>query len=618
MNDKFVHGNKWLHFTILLVAILIAYLKIFHAGFMSWDDGEYVLHNKDITGFGYIGDWFSKFYLGNYHPLTMLSYAVDFAIGGTHPLIYHIINLLLHVGTAWALYLFIKRLSGEGVVALFVALLFAVHPVQTESVSWIAERKTVLSGVFYVLALWQYTRYVATPSVTRLAVVTLLGIAAMLSKGTAVTLPLALLATDIWLGRNIADKNAWLPKLPLFALSVLFGIVAIKAQGSAKFLNLHPEYGLFDSVVYAGYAYVQYIINLLAPFRLSVIYPYPPAIGAVQYLYLVLAIAILALGIIAYRKRWYVLSGSIAFYTVNIIFVLQFIQFGESLMADRYMYIACIGILYPLVSYLYKWLAQRSKKAVATGISAGLATLLLVQTFVRNDIWLSDLNFFTAILDTFPNSSVAHYSVGALYMKDGDYAAAERHLNAAVSIDPQNYKAWHSRGALYLRQGKAMEALDALNKSIELNEYIKAYFSRAMLYEGTGKPDLAIADIDKVLAAQPQNARAWYIKGDCLEQKSDMASAVEHYSRAIEFENTEPLFYIRRGLLLSKQNKNAPALDDLERAVALDPRSGEAVYYRGIIKYRNRQEPCADLRSALKLGYTQAREALDKLCKGAQ
>lgn len=608
--------NRWLHFGILVVAILIAYSKMLHAGFMSWDDGEYVLHNKDITAIGgaQLSAWFSGFYIGNYHPLTMLSYAIDHLMGGDNPLVYHVTNLLLHAVNSCILYLFIKKLQPHSLVALFVALLFAVHPSQTESVSWIAERKTVLCAFFYLLAMLQYTVYVSVPSTKKMLIVTLLGVAAMLSKGIAVALPLSLVAVDIWLRRDIRKTGVWTEKLPLILPGLIIGMVAIKAQASAKFLGLHPEYGVWDAVLYAAYAYVQYLFHLFVPVGLSVIYPYPPG-GAVLYLYLLAAIGIVGLGYVAWRRQWQVLLGGLVFYTANIALLLQFVQVGETVMADRYMYIAGIGIIFPAVYYLFSWLQKAGREVVATIGSAIIGAVLLALTFVRNDIWLSDLNFFNAILDTFPTATVAQYSVGALYMKMGDYAAAEEHLTLAVQLDPNNYKAWSNKGALHLRQGRVADALDALNRCLALNEYPKAYFSRAMLYQGTNKPDLAIADANKVLESQPQNARAYYIKADCLEQLGNSRDAMDNYNRAISYDDKEPLFYIRRGLLFVAMKQNQPALSDLEKAVSLNSESGEALYYRGIVKYQMGQSPCPDLRNALNHGYKQAGETIGKLCR---
>ena len=616
--------NKWLHITLLVAAIVVAYSKIFHAGFISWDDYEYVVHNKDIRGFsaGNIVAWFSKFYIGNYHPLTICSYAFDYLFGGAQPLVYHLTNILLHTGNAIILYFFINRLLARTEragqpnksVGLFVALLFALHPVQTESVSWVAERKTLLCAFFYLMALFQYVGYVAAPSFKKMAVVILLGLAAMLSKGIGVALPLSLIAVDIWLARDLRNKKVWLEKLPLLFIAVVIGIIAINAQAAEKALGMHAEHNMLNTLLFAADAYVQYIVHLFVPVKLSVIYPYPLEVGVPEYLCLVVAIDILALAVIAYRKKWYILCGAIVFYTVNIVFVLQFIQFGECLMADRYLYIAGIGVIFPAVYYLFIGLQKASKQFAAIVVISAIALALLTMTFFRNDIWLSDLDFFTSILNTFPNSSVAQYSVGALYTRMGEYDVAETHLNKAVQIDPNNYKAWYDKGALHLRQGRVEDALDALNKCIAIKEYSKAYFSRAMLYVGTGKPALAIADADRVLADQPQNARAYYVKADCLEQQGNVQAALDNYTEAITYEGTEPLFLIRRGLALAKLNRNKEALADLDNAVSLNGNNGEAFYYRGIIKYRSGQNPCNDFNAALKHGYKEAAAAIAQFC----
>jgi tetratricopeptide (TPR) repeat protein len=331
-----------------------------------------------------------------------------------------------------------------------------------------------------------------------------------------------------------------------------------------------------------------------------------------------LAVGITTLAVIAYRRKWYILCGSIVFYTVNIALLLQFIQFGETLMADRYLYIACIGILFPVVYYLFSWCSKMGKDVIAIVVGAGIAGVLLLMTFLRNDIWLSDFNFYTSIAETFPESPVAHYSLGALYMRQGKYPEAEQHMDLAVALDPGNYKAWYNKGSLYLREGKPMESLDALNKCLVLNEYTKAYFSRAMLYQGTGKPQLAIADADKVLKDQPQNARAYYIKADSYEQLGELERALENYNSAIQYDDKEPLFFIRRGLANGKANRGSLALADLNTAVTLNKDNSEAFYYRGMIKVKVGQSGCDDFRTALRLGYRQAQAAIDKFCAPAK
>src|SRR5690606_10714756 len=304
-----------------------------------------------------------------------------------------------------------------------------------------------------------------------------------------------------------------------------------------------------DTIVFAGYAYVQYIVQLFVPAKLSVLYPYPAAIAPVHIVYLVIAILAMALAVVAWRKKWFLLCGGIAFYTVNIALVLQFVQFGEVLMADRYLYIASIGIWLPVVYYPYTFLKERSKSYAGTIGYSFLAAVFLFLTFTRYDIWMSELNFWQAIVNTFPNSSVAQSSLGGIYLNEGDYGRALQHIDQAVATDPNNHKAWYNKGVVHLRQGKPGEALRALDRAIAIQPEAKALFTRALLYQQIGKPVLAMTDIEQVLAREPQNARAYFIKGSCMEALNNLEGAGKNYTKAILYEQNEPLFHIRRGVV---------------------------------------------------------------------
>jgi Tfp pilus assembly protein PilF len=614
--QKDLHKSNWLHIAILIIATLLAYSKIFNAGFITWDDPLYVINNKDIQGLGVeqMSKWFSQYYVGNYHPLTMLSYAIDFMLGKTAPFIYHLTNILFHIANALLVYVFAKRVTSHIWVALFVALLFAMHPTQTESVSWIAERKNVLYGFFFLSAMNVYTGYAKDEKNVKLLWVVLLGIASMLSKAAAISLPFALFAIDIWMQRPLGKAKVWLEKLPLFILAGIVVYVGINAQSEGEFLNLHPEYTAKHTIIFAGYAYVQYIIQLLLPVKLSVLYPYPESIGALHVIFLVLAIGIVALGVIAYRKKWWLLAGGGVFYTANIAIVLQFVQFGEVLMADRYLYIACLGIWIPAVAYLYQWSEKKSMRTAALAACSIISLSFLAITYQRNEIWMSELNFWKAIVETFPNSSVAQSSLGGVYLQEGNYAEADAHLNNAIQADPNNYKAWYNRGVIYLRQRKPNESLQALDKAIAIKEYPKALFTRALLFQQAGEPMRALVDIEKVLEKEPENGRAHFIKGDCLEKQGNLQNALNSYTQAIAFDN-DPLFYMRRGIINAKLSQNAAAISDLETAIQLKPGSGEGWYWLGMARHNAGQSPCKDLGEAAKRGYQEAQAAMASLCK---
>jgi tetratricopeptide (TPR) repeat protein len=292
---------------------------------------------------------------------------------------------------------------------------------------------------------------------------------------------------------------------------------------------------------------------------------------------------------------------------------LQFIRFGEAIIADRYLYMASLGIFLPFAHYLYLLLSNNLKLFIAI---AGSVTLLLsILSFNRNYSWQSDMNFYTALLQTFPTSSVAHSSLGTLYMQQGNLDLAEIHLNKATRLDPENYKAWHSKGALHSRQGRAMDALESLNRSIAIYNYPKAYFSRAMLHLSTGRSDLALSDIKQVLTTQPDNARAWYIQGACLSRSGKISEAIESYSRALSIDRSVPLYYIGRGKALIADAQFTRAAADLKIAIQQQPRNGECYYFLGLALQGNNTNPCAAWQKAISLGYKNAESAWANSCR---
>lgn len=602
-----------LRYALLILAVLLAYAKIFKAGFINWDDPEYVLQNPDITSFSWehISNWFSHFYVGNYQPFTVLSYAIDFAIGKDQPFVYHVVNILLHTVNALMIFVLAKKLFGSEWVALFAGLLFALHPVQTECVSWIAERKTVLFGFFYLLSMLVYIKYVRCEKKVTLLLVYFFIISALLSKPAAVTIPFSLFAIDIWIQRSFKSKNIWLEKLPVLLAAIAIGIVTLKAQNAYGFLNGNRDYSFFQKLILAGYAYTQYIFQFIVPVKLSVIYPYPKSIGVIQISYAIIALSILVTGVVALKKGWNILGGGILFYTVNIALVLQLVRFGEAIRADRYMYVACLGIIIPVTYYLFSFL--KNTFAIIAFMLVSFA--LLTTTYLRNDIWLSEFNFWTAIVERFPESSVAQSSMGGVYLQAGQYKEAMEHINEAISIDPNNYKAWYNRGVVLLRTGDMQNALQSFNKCLSINEYTKALFSRAILYQQIGEYARAFNDVEHVLQKQPENARAYYIKANCLEQQNNLQSALENYNKAISYDDSDPLFYLRRGIICARLGQNAQALGDLSMSIDKSPENGAAWYWRGIVKANIKQEPCSDLNQSLRLGYMDAKDAITRFCK---
>lgn len=607
--------NQYFTALAIVALVLIAYIRVFNFDFISWDDTAYTIANRSVTSisFDHIREWFTSFFIGNYHPLTMVSYAIDYAIGGDQPAIYHTTNILLNAVNAVLLWRLALLLSGNTLVALFTSILWALHPASVEATAWIAERKTLLAGTFSLAGLICYAKYLNKPSQRAAMIVIGLGAAAMLSKATAVAFPLSLFAIDIWKGdRKLLNKGLSV-KLPLFAFALMIGIIAVKAQQAGGFLNRHEAGNPFMQLLYAGHAYASYITRTLLPVNLSVIYPYPTSL-MLPALFSLLTAAVVTTGIVAWKRHNTILAGGIAFFTVNIVFLLQLISFGEALSADRYMYLASIGIIFPCTYGIFALLNEKKRPIAITLTSIAAATLLTL-TSLRTAAWQSDLTFFTALADTFPNSAVAHSSLGALYLQKGELSLAEFHLDKATQIDPANYKAWHNKGNMYMKSGRTMEAFEAFTKSIEINGYPKSYMARAIIHQETGRFKLAIADIQQVLSHPPTDARAWYLYGYCSEKTGQYSDAIQAYSQAISIVENNALFYARRGVAEALIGKHNEAIADLRKAVNMPNPKPEYYYLLGNALFAASMNPCPDWTTAARAGYADAIDALQKHCR---
>lgn len=600
-------------YLLLSVAVLFAYFRIFQAGFIAWDDADYTLHNPDIRAIDgtHIKAWFSGFYLGNYHPLTMLSLAIDYLIGGNAPFQYHLTNILLHIASACLVFRLASKLRLPEMAALAVALLFALHPMQMESVAWIAERKTILSGLFSLLALNAYTTYSPGQKNT-LWLVWLWALMAMLSKGTAVVLPITFIAIDVFSARKAAIVQHIYEKGPVLLLSLIFGWLAISAQQSGGFVQSHTDLTFGTRLVYAAYAYSAYLWRFIAPVSLSAMYPYPAGMGAIEYIGCATTLGIAIVFFLGIRKRWYILSGSILFYTACIIPVLQLIPFGEALMADRYMYLAMLGPAIAIVYHLFRIpaIASKFRWAVVAILAISFGTLSLI----RSGDWLNDDAFFAALVRAFPESAVAQYSVGVLEMRKNNLPLAEVHLEKAVRLERDNYKALHNLGVLYMREGRAGDALETLNRCLSIANYPPALLSRALLHQSTGNLASAVADAKQVVDINPANAKAWSLLGTCYTAQGDLQKAMQAHDNAVDLDRTEPLYILERGKTLYMAGRYASAITDLSTGLSRFPRSRDGWFYLGMSKVKSGQSPCADLRRAADLNYSPAAQALEQYC----
>ncbi len=416
--------NALLFLGAILLLTFVSFYPSLSADFTNWDDQDYVTESPYIVHLNgeSIKTMFSEEIASNYHPLTILSLAINYQISKLDAGSYHWTNLILHLLNVilvfWFVYLlFDRKIAG----ALLTAFLFAIHPMHVESVAWIAERKDVLYTFFFVNALITYLKYITRPKITLYIFTLLLFILSCLSKPTAVMLPVILLLID-WYKNRAWTAKIFVEKIPFFALSVLFGIITIMVQkDTAVIVGEADTHSFFERLIFACYGVFMYIYHLFVPVHLSAFHPYPKALSLMHYIAPVVVLGLGGLMWWSLRKTKVVAFG-LLFYGAMIALTLQFVQVGNAIISDRYTYVAYIG-LFLIFGWLFdnflhkKNTVNRQKYAVLGGI--GLAGLLFcIMTYQRCDVWQNSGNLWTDVLQNYPDSHIAHNQLGNYWVEE--------------------------------------------------------------------------------------------------------------------------------------------------------------------------------------------------------
>jgi len=328
---------------ILLITFLV-YLPALHNNLLNWDDNAYITDNLLIRTIN-LKDIFSRFVMGNYHPLTILVLAVEYKLFGLDAVGYHAVNISLHLINTMLVCYTVLLLSDKIIIALVAALLFGVHPLHVESVAWAAELKDLLYTLFFLASYIFYLKYIKIRQTKFLFIALLLFLLSLLSKAMAASLPAVLLLTDYFKGRKINVKVI-LEKVPFLLLAGILGIVAVFAQkGAIQDIDI---FTFPQRMVFACYGFVSYLFKTVLPVNLSAYYPYPIKSGSnipvffYSYLLLFIIFSFIVFHSLKHTKK---LFFGIAFFAITVFLVLQLLPVGNAIMADRYSYIPTIGIL---------------------------------------------------------------------------------------------------------------------------------------------------------------------------------------------------------------------------------------------------------------------------------
>jgi len=580
------HHSYWKALLLCVAWTLVLYLPALNNGFVNWDDPGYVTNNFMIRSLGVdnIRRMFSEVVLANYHPLTMLSYAFNYAFGGENAWGYHALNVLLHAANTGLVFVLVYRLSqGRLLAALLVALLFGVHPMHVESVAWVSERKDVLYVLFYVGAMLTYWQYGVSGSKRYLGFTALLFVAALLSKPSAVTLPIALLLLDFWSGRSWRNRGVWLEKLPFFALSLLFGIVTVMAQSPKAIAEL-DNYSLFQKIMFGGYGFAYYIAQLLLPNNLAALHPYPTFVknASLPPIYLVATIAALAFLTAtywAYRKGDKIVPFGMAFYGLQIILVLQFVTVGKAVVAERYSYLSYIGLFFIIGMWLAQYVAKNPQRQ--TLVWAGVllwAAVLSALSWQQIGVWKNPETLWTKTLSAHPNCDVAYDNRGIYYRQQKQNDKAFSDFNNVLKINPSYALTYNNRGNIYFEQQKDELALADYNKALNLDSTLtEALVNRAVIKVRNQQ----IADGMRDFALAQQHNREFpnlYLnRGIAYTMQNQHQAAYDDFTAYLALKPDNDGIYNSRAISLQNLNRHTEAIADFNQAIRLAPKQG--LYY---------------------------------------
>ena len=560
--------------SVLAVMTLLLYQPVIHHEFLNYDDNEYVTSNSHVQMGLTLRNvrWaFTSLDVSNWHPLTWISHMADYQLFGPHAGGHHYSNLLLHVVNVVLLFLLLQLATGALWRSFFVAALFAIHPLNIETVAWISERKSLLSTFFSFLAVASYGWYVKGRSISRYLLTCVLFVLALMAKPMAVTLPVILLLLDYWplrrfsfdessLPEHSATGVAWsknltllvLEKVPLLLLSALSGCITLIAQKRGGSVAVSDALPLAVRLKNAIVSYVAYIQKTFWPSRLTVFYPHPGnSLSWTKVAFALFVLAAITLAIIKFRRTRYLLTGWLLF-LVTLLPVIGIVQAGRQAMADRYAYLPLIG-LFIIVVWGVAELTATLAIAPSLKAVAAICVLLALAAVTRAVLpsWQNSLTLFTRArqLAPAPDYQIEEL-LGEALDSVGRYDEARRHFEAARALNGHDPLAHYDIGTYMLREGRLPDAI--------------LEFQTALRYSSDRAVTMSILN---------NLGLASLLAGDYPEAERD-------YTEAIDIDSLHYSSLLGRGQALYKEGKYSQAADDFARALAIKPQP--AVYlWRG-------------------------------------
>jgi len=605
-------SGRWLTVGICLSLAALTWLvfsqTLWH-DFINYDDPRYVYETTRITdGLSLSGiAWaFTHIHSLNWHPLTTISHMLDCQLYGLKAGWHHFTNVVLHTLAAILLFLALQQMTGAIWRSAFVAAVFAIHPLRVESVAWIAERKDVLSGVFFMLTLLAYAYYVRLPGVGRYLVVVSVFGCGLMSKPMLVTSPFVLLLLDYWpldrvkgqLWKRLAEK------IPLLALSAVSSVTTFLVQKGA--VGRTEELPILERINNAIVSYVLYIWQMLWPVNLAVFYPHPenrlPLWEIVSCL--LLLICITAAAILLRKQRSYLITGWF-WYLGMLVPVIGLVQVGWQGHADRYTYLPQIGLYLALTWAVADLTALYRHRRVALSTAAILIIAALSSgARVQTSYWRDSETLFRHALAVTTNNDVAENNLGIVFLGQGKLDEAISLLQSAADLRPDNSPAHENLAKALLQKGRVADALVHYRKLLELQpDDMEVHNIVGTVLTQQGHVAEGVEEWQKVLAIQPDNGNAmsnlaWVFATSPDESVRNGPKAVQLAEQAVRISGGRiPILFRTLGAAYAESGRFSEAIQAAQQGIELANSQGNsnlAAELHGNITLYQQEQPLRD------------------------
>ncbi len=604
--------------------------------FTNWDDLGYIITNQLIKDTS--DDWLKNIFsidhpvMGNYHPLTILLYALEYKKVGLEPWLYHFDSVITHVLVTIAVFYFVKKQTGRLVAATVAALLFGLHPMHVESVAWGAGRKDLLYGFFFVLTFTTYIDYIRSEGSKKMLWY-ILGIAlfalSLLAKSVAVSLPVALFAVDYLENRKISIKLL-IEKIPHFGLSLLFGLLSVKAQKDIGALgSLDASFNPLERIALGCYALWAYLWKAVVPVGLSNFYPYPLKVGdslpGVYYIYPVIIIGIALLVWFFGRRSKQVLFG-IAFFLINIVLLLQFIPVGGAILSDRYGYIPYLGLFFIVGWFVSELFEGPSPNALAKPVFGGVLVYCLVLGYMSNERckdWYDSISLWKDDMEKHPEAPVAYFYIGQEYFTkfESSTNAKEKQMyadssmyffNMSVARKPDYLQPTVCIAELQRHFNQIDDAKITYQKAMKIDPKNEAVFlGLGVVYAIKQQYDSAEYAFKMALKLKPFSPEGHSNYANYLDIVGKLDSSLVEYGVSINQNPDAYIPYMNRARIFMRQNKLDEAMADYQKVIVLKPELPEPYYLRSKIFFQkgNKAQALKDVEKATSMGFTQVDQA---------